>query len=270
MRITSHHLRIFATKIRVWHLVSRLLSIEAFPIISKVSVSASKESLSLGLKNFGLEKKYQSRSQNCWCHRIVSISVSKVLVSKKSHSHNFWSQKILAYIMLLRPGIILDSSNECCITPYNQNLLHSETRCPCLAGILTKTQDSLPCTPEHFAWLVLAWLDLWKQGYVSIFTLISTHHQTLCTTSSCLFGFVATRILFDSLSAVEHIVFWNIGVFFMFHNIYMKNELSQERHLCQLMFATLAMSEWTSCSKEADALISWQLSLEINKFDIRN
>ena len=46
-------------------------------------------------------------------------------------------------------------------------------------------------------------------------TIISLHYELLCTTNSCLFGFVATRILFDSLSAVEHIVkvFWNIGIF---------------------------------------------------------
>ena len=99
-------------------------------------------------------------------------------------------------------------------------------------------------------------------------TIISLNYEILCTTNSCLFGFVATRILFDSLSAVEHIVFWNIGVFLMFHNIErwaFKNisQFLQERHRCQLMFATLAMSEWTFWPKEADALISWHLSLGV-------
>ena len=107
-------------------------------------------------------------------------------------------------------------------------------------------------------------------------TIISLHYEILCTMNSCLFGFVATRILFDSLSAVEHIVkvFWNIGMFSQsLHEAWaflVILQSLQERHRCQLMLATLAMSEWTFWPKEADALISWQLSLGINKFDIRN
>ena len=95
---------------RVWHLVSRLLGIETFLNFLRVSVSVSKKSLSISLKNnwsrkkvsvsvskmFGLKKKSRYRSRKFWSRKKVPVSVSKIFGRKKKsryRSRNFWSRK---------------------------------------------------------------------------------------------------------------------------------------------------------------------------------
>ena len=72
---------------RVWHLVSRLLGIETFLILLRVSVSVSKvwsqKKVSVSVsKNFSLKNKSQYWSQKYLVSKKVSVSVSKILVSK--------------------------------------------------------------------------------------------------------------------------------------------------------------------------------------------
>ena len=84
---------IYLVATRVWHLVSRLLSIETFFQFF--------ESIGLCLENFGLEKSLGIGLENIWSWKKVSILVSKILVSKKSLGIGldefFWSRHSVIY-----------------------------------------------------------------------------------------------------------------------------------------------------------------------------